>query len=372
MASNAQLIANILVDPTDREPYLVYGDWLQSQGDPRGELVIIQAKLQRDAPGDPALLARERELLAHHRDAWLGELAQLGERDFHASWLYGFLHAIRLGPALDQYAHSERDFSPAIATLARLPHNELVQELVIGALDAPEYVMSWAGCIAAIATHGVPPNLARLRFDCGGYWDISSTDLGELSPAYPHLGRLRELAIHLGTMTFGAIELPELRALEVTTGGLTAHNLAELRRARWPKLERLALCIGQSHNDYGCDVELDDLAWIFGAENLAHVRHLGLANSSLADDIARALVGSTILGQLESLDLSRGYLSDTGVAALLDDPRLARLAVLDLSDSYIQDRELIARLERLGPRLVLDGQQDDGGDPQDRYCQISE
>ena len=142
------------------------------------------------------------------------------------------------------------------------------------------------------------------------------------------------------------------------------------RGEAWPKLEKLALCIGQSHNDYGCDVDLDDLRWIFTAKNLANVRHLALANSSLADQIVMELATSKILGQLATLDLSQGTLSDEGADVILAVPEFKRLRAIDLSHSYISPK-LRAELAKLGPVINLADAQEPG-DPDDRYVQISE
>ena len=45
MTRNAQLETAIIARPGDPARYAVYGDWLQAQGDPRGELVSVQAAL---------------------------------------------------------------------------------------------------------------------------------------------------------------------------------------------------------------------------------------------------------------------------------------------------------------------------------------
>ena len=55
----------------DRENLAVYGDYLQANGDPRGELIAIDLHVERNGPSDE-LSARKRALI----DAWLGpELA---------------------------------------------------------------------------------------------------------------------------------------------------------------------------------------------------------------------------------------------------------------------------------------------------------
>ena len=44
MARNPELERTILADPDNEEAYQVYADWLQSEGDPRGELAAVIGK----------------------------------------------------------------------------------------------------------------------------------------------------------------------------------------------------------------------------------------------------------------------------------------------------------------------------------------
>jgi uncharacterized protein (TIGR02996 family) len=52
----AAIEAAIDDDPDDARAYAVYGDWLQEQGDPRGELIA----LQQAAEEDPSLAGAAR------------------------------------------------------------------------------------------------------------------------------------------------------------------------------------------------------------------------------------------------------------------------------------------------------------------------
>jgi uncharacterized protein (TIGR02996 family) len=57
----------ILEAPDDEAPRLIYADWLEEQGDPRGELIRLETQLARmsaDDPERPALEERERRLFA--------------------------------------------------------------------------------------------------------------------------------------------------------------------------------------------------------------------------------------------------------------------------------------------------------------------
>ena len=367
MATNPDLEARILSNPDDLDAYAVYGDWLSEQGDPRGELVAIQLK-RIERPNDTTLIERQQKLLADHAKIWLGELAGLdSEKDLSVTWRHGFVSAVHLGPPLNQHAWSTLDFAETLETLFALPNIALLRELVIGSKD---YAESWSDCIEAIAQHGTPAGLTKLVIDRGGYWDISSTALGDLSPAYPVLQNLRELELEMNSIELGEIELPELRSLEIRTGALDVGNLKSIRTGKLPKLERLVLYLGETGGDYGGNVELEDLKWIFAAEGLPNVRHLGLANSSLADEIAEALPGSKILAQLTGLDLSRGTLSDRGANAMLKQaPAFAHLKEIDLSRSYLSD-DVRDHLVRAGLRVIIEGNQ--RADDEYRSVSISE
>ncbi|HWO25567.1 MAG TPA: TIGR02996 domain-containing protein [Kofleriaceae bacterium] len=75
-ATGADLLAAVYADPASDEPRLVYADYLQTRGDPRGELIILQIQRARGEGTDKAL-ARERALLRKHAGALLGPLASV-------------------------------------------------------------------------------------------------------------------------------------------------------------------------------------------------------------------------------------------------------------------------------------------------------
>src|SRR5947199_380170 len=47
MAENQQLFRAVLADPDDDDPRLRYAQWLEAQGDPRGEFILVQGELAR-------------------------------------------------------------------------------------------------------------------------------------------------------------------------------------------------------------------------------------------------------------------------------------------------------------------------------------
>src|SRR5438128_626897 len=66
--------------PDDDALRLMYADWLDDQGDPRGELIRIQCALVRpnSAQHHTDLLDRQEALLTAHDAEWVGPLRGLG------------------------------------------------------------------------------------------------------------------------------------------------------------------------------------------------------------------------------------------------------------------------------------------------------
>jgi uncharacterized protein (TIGR02996 family) len=60
---NDELEARILDDPGDREAWLVYGDWLSSHGDPRGELIAVDVAFEEARGAERARLLEQRRRL---------------------------------------------------------------------------------------------------------------------------------------------------------------------------------------------------------------------------------------------------------------------------------------------------------------------
>src|SRR5512145_1729696 len=75
---NPELEAAIEKNPSDADVWLVYADWLQSVGDPRGELMSLALQLELE-PGADETMLRQRfaELAAEVRPELLGSLGEV-------------------------------------------------------------------------------------------------------------------------------------------------------------------------------------------------------------------------------------------------------------------------------------------------------
>lgn len=214
--------------------------------------------------------------------------------------------------------------------------------------------------------------------ECEVSW-LEMSDITSLIEAFP---RLEELVVRGGgdsvpeeeKLRLRPLRHPALKSLRFESGGLPGHVVRAVGACELPALERLELWFGASW--YGGDATVDDMRPILSGGSFPRLRHLGLQNSEIQDEIAAAVASAPVVAQLDSLALSMGTLSDTGALALLDGQPLTHLTSLDLHHHYLTDpvmsrvREMCARE---GVHVGLD--EADYWDPEDdepRYVAVSE
>lgn len=202
---------------------------------------------------------------------------------------------------------------------------------------------------------------------------IEQSDVTPILDAYP---RLQELGVRGGTgLRFPPVRHERLRRLRFETGGLPGAVVRGVAGSDLPALEHLDLWLGVA--DYGGDATVADLAPILGGGRFPALRHLGLCDSEIQDDIAAAVASAPVVAQLESLALSMGILTDAGARALLDGQPLTHLKRLDLHHHFLSD----AMVERLRTTVGAEGTEvdlseqetpDRDGDEEWRFVAIDE
>jgi predicted DNA-binding WGR domain protein len=235
------------------------------------------------------------------------------------------------------------------------PFVGLVQALVVGYCfgncgDSPDEAVQ-----ALVNARDRLPHLRALFFGDIPYRDqeiswISQGDLTPLLTAFP-------LLEHFRSRGGGGLALTKFRHERLKSLALEASNLPRgvvraVGESELPALEHLEIWLGTS--EYGADTTAADLKGLLRGKGLPALRYLGLRNSEIADDIARALAGSPLLERLRVLDLSKGTLSDRGAQALLAIPALARLERLDLDHHYVSPA-MLERLRDAGIPVAADG-----------------
>jgi uncharacterized protein (TIGR02996 family) len=88
------LLSVIDENPSDDSSWMLYADWLQQKGDPRGELMALDMAIEKAAGADREALAKERgDLLTRAGAQMLGDTLARFLREPYASvtWRRGFI-----------------------------------------------------------------------------------------------------------------------------------------------------------------------------------------------------------------------------------------------------------------------------------------
>jgi IS605 OrfB family transposase len=298
-----ELEAAILADPSSKEAWFVYADWLQGQEDPRGELIAAQAR-----GGDVA------GLLQRHADRLLGPFAPGEElaRFVQLEWQHGFWRKAQIGwpYAQDAEVSSALVLSELVSRLdgvmgevLRHPSAKFLQELrvrltpwiVEGEADRRDTVRLLASELRPSLR-----TLALVEDETDEDLVISPIELGSLQALWKALPRLERLTLHAGSLELGRIDAPALRVLKLWSPELSREDLLQIGRASLPQLEVLEL--------RGASAE--DLVSLLQGARLPRLKALGLLNSGPIDEIVEVLASSPLLAGLEVLDLEGCDLSE--------------------------------------------------------------
>jgi uncharacterized protein (TIGR02996 family) len=371
------LEAEIEHAPDAIEPYLVYADWLQQHGDPRGELISLHARLAptrvveapdraaQTATGDGAWYAFPGGELADAAaaliDRWPSQFrGPLDDRD-RVDWHCGFWRRLRFACA----AGDESAF--AIRLLRVLAHDSarFLRELSIGT--------TYGLAVASILPETLPATLRALHLGDFVFPDeseLSWTSVGDVTPLYDSAPDLERLVLQGAEIVLGdRVRLPRLRSLELVTCALSGDVVRAIARAKLPELETLIVWTGESSGD-GCSAA--DLRELIGALGTANLRWFGLVNCEHTDEILGDLVAAPWFARLEELDLSKGTLTAAGVDTLARSAdRLAGLARLDVSENLL-DGAATVQAAALARIVDTTEQRFDDVDEGARYVAVTE
>jgi len=324
--SGASLEAAIDDDPDDPTAYSVYGDWLQRQGELRGEVIALSlaAEAQRAAnpKKKPAAQTALGKLLTKHAAALLGPLARLVRDPADTTappfiWRHGFIARAELTAA------PERPVAPMLGELLRHPSGRFLRELIVRS-DAEGHELALA--LEASA----PRALRELELRC-------LVDLVDLDALWQPLARLQRLDLTGRRLELGELDLPDLRRLRLAGAQLSGAAVAAVARAPLPRLERLELRFGGS----GADLAVfDDLRPLLRRTDLSALTHLKLRRAPFAGSIVRELVSAPLARQLVVLDLSHGSLNPADIEVLVQHKHyFAQLRELWLPLARLRDQD---------------------------------
>lgn len=246
------------------------------------------------------------------------------------------LESLIIGDWGQAYENSPQEFMDTLVGLA--PNFPALRKLYIGEMDSEECEVSW----------------------------IVQTDLTPLLGAFPELTSFTVQGSN--ELSLEPLRHAKLEELVIVCGGLPKGVLASIAKAELPELRKLEVYLGVE--DYGFDGSLEDVLPLMDKERFPKLVYLGLKDSEIQDEIAKAVVQAPILDQLEVLDLSEGTLSDEGAEALLASDKIKGLKHLDLHYHYMTD-EMLIRWKRSGLPVNVSDQQDSDEDDW-RYPALTE
>ncbi|WP_242906165.1 STM4015 family protein [Actinomadura terrae] len=200
--------------------------------------------------------------------------------------------------------------------------------------------------------------------------EISWIEHGDISPLFTAFPALERFDIRGSEgLVLAPIRSAALKVLRFESGGLPARIVQAVGASELPNLEHLDLWLGEEN--YGGDATVADLAPFLGGERLPALRHLGLEDSQIQDEIAAAVAGAPVVARLESLSLAMGILTDQGAEALLSGQPLTHLRKLDLHHHFLSDA-MVARLKAALPGVEVDLSEQEKPNDDWRYIAVSE
>ncbi|WP_433360505.1 STM4015 family protein [Streptosporangium sp. CA-115845] len=247
-----------------------------------------------------------------------------------------------------------------------------VRAIIVGGWDEA-YEVDASGPIRLLAGNAARlPKLRSLFFgampseECEISWIVQS-DVTPLLEAFPLLERLE---VRGGTeLKLRPVRHDNLKILRFETGGLPPAVARAVGASDLPALEYLELWLGAEN--YGGDTTVADLEGILSGERLPALRHLGLQDSEIQDEVAAAVASAPVVARLESLALSMGTLTDTGAEALLASRPPAHLRRLDLHHHFLSDA-MVERLRAAFSGVELDLSEQEKPDDDWYYVAVSE
>jgi hypothetical protein len=326
------------ISPTgdaERTDYLVMGDELQAQGDPRGELIMLQASLLDS--GHQVL--SEAALLDEHRQQLLGPLVRFVETGWlQVEWFLGFIVRARLQEG------TSAELGAVARALLEHPSGSRLRSLEVTARG------DWGlkhGFQAVLAALRAPSRLTTLILETGE--ESFYPGIGDLGSVFSAQDSLRMVEANGTRAELGPVPL-DLMSLVLRTGNLSKTAVAALASGVAPSLERLELWLEEDS-----DVAGSDLGQLLRRKRFPRLRHLSLPGA-LGEDVLDALVSSDVTPQLRSLDLSRGAGAGQAAQIIIDHAKsLSHLHRLDLRWNRIP-AQLAREVARLLPQALTGDQ----------------
>ena len=330
----------ILEDLSNPDSFSVYSDWLTEQGDPRGEFIRIQLRLEDesiDKSDRKSLKSKEKSLITKHRREWLGEplaeffIDQVQPEDadwFEPSYSVDFERGILLSLKCEL---GDPQFPAAF--------DQHTANFVV-ALDVKDVHYEDDGESVGLLSKLSFPACRRLSFG-GVRGGTDATNLDRLVKKMPQLKKLDVSArTDSEVEAIFRLKLPELESLSLDAGYVYPLDVLGRNRSL-SKLEEL-------HIEPHMLEPGDDKSYVTGfqgfckSKHLVSLRRLKLTCTEFGDEGVAQLVKAPFFPQLKVLRLFSGTITVDGLAVLAEQD-LSNLESLDVTQNYIHGGDDLAK-----------------------------
>ncbi|MFO1003683.1 MAG: TIGR02996 domain-containing protein [Planctomycetaceae bacterium] len=259
----------IISDPGDHQPRLIYADWLEDHGDPRGEFIRLQ--IEREShPHDPTrnILpgTRESMLFEANSERWVAPLLKLGIERTAIGFRWGFIDAVGVScRTAASHIAAIRDFCPLLRRL-----------YLHGAYDDRIDQVSGSPHLQGLIQIGIQgqltsENVRRFFFDTPGLETLKAIDCSETNLGDAGLAEL-----------LAAPQLQRIIALDLNSVDLSWRGAGQILSWRLaPQLEWLNLR-QNSIGDRGGKL-------IARTQRLNAIKHLNLALNGFSRNVVEEL-----------------------------------------------------------------------------------
>lgn len=370
-------LQEIRENPDDPGVYAVFADWLEEQGNPRGEFMNIQLQLEDEsvkAAQRKQLQKREAALLKEHERDWLGDLAPylLDQQDkdvleyysgkmYSHGWARGFLDSVTAHVLLPDF--------PKV--LKRSPHIGMLRTLVVREMpggeelteefekyenedwdydDNPSFDAFQGAAFANLRHFEIDEDEGPSREYPSCH--IRAEGVERLIKKMPRLETLILEAHEVDAEAIFKLKMPHLKSL--TVNHLDDYPLDLLAKNK--SLTQLESIWFYPHglDDSDAYIQFDDLKAICRSKNLTSLKHLALYASTVGDQGAVELVESGLINRLSVLDLRYGSMSDEGAKALAAADLPDQLEII-LDNNYLS-KDGVAALSGTKARVCAENQ----------------
>ncbi|MFT5527418.1 MAG: hypothetical protein ACI9HK_005400 [Pirellulaceae bacterium] len=306
-------LREIIKDPDNDDPRLIYADYLEETGDPLGELIRIQcdlAKMTGDDRNYAVLEKRQFALLKKHKSRWLGAIAEMTRI---AKIYRGFVRDIVLGA---------RQFIAHHRTLFQLAPIRNATVVKVSSKSFKEF----AEC----------ESLARLDSLKLSDVPLETAEFRKLFES-PYLTRLKRFSVGVYGTNVGIYHVigksrlaEEVCELELSGNAMQSEGMvALLQESRFRQLETLS-CDRNGIDNVG-------MVAIANTRCLTTLRTLHIGRSLIGPDGMAALANSANVTGLRTLTLNENYIQDSGLVDLFSSRNFGHLSSLGVARNHLTD-----------------------------------